>query len=62
LIWKGGVSLFFDIDRLFEQLQNLLQSLLNEITRFIEQNFDFVGRIIQAFNNFLAWLEGLVTF
>lgn len=54
--------MFPNIDQIIEQLLNFLETLLSDIMRFIEQNINIIERIVQAVNNFLAWLEGLVTF
>jgi len=54
--------MFPDINNIIEQLLNLLEVTLNEIMRFIEQNFGIVERIINIVNNFIAWLEGLFRF
>lgn len=59
---EGGSCLFPDLDKIVEQILSFLETLLNEIMRFIEQNVDIIEKVIQAINDFIAWLQGLVTF
>ncbi len=54
--------MFPDISKIVEQVIIFLETLLNEIMGFIEQNIGIVERIIKAINDFLAWLVGLFTF
>jgi len=47
---------------IIDQILKTIETFINGIMRFIEQNFTIIERINRIINDFLAWLEGLTTF